>query len=85
MAAANENCSHFTANSSETDQVKTFLSTTPTGELCPVRLCPDCIVLPDAPICIRCSGLLVGPRTKCNSGVFGFFFARFSSLFHAIH
>ena len=43
-----------------------------------------CMILPDAPICIRCSGLLVGPRTKCNSGVFGFFVAfllHYSTLF----
>ena len=38
MAWLIENCLHFTANSSETDQVKNVF-VNHTGELCPVRLC----------------------------------------------
>ena len=48
-----ENCLHFYGKYDQNRPSKNVLSTTPVGELCPVRLCLFfCTVLPDAPICI---------------------------------
>ena len=56
-AAANYNCSYFTANTSETDQVKNVFLPSTAGELCPVRLCLFySMILPGAPICIVLGG-----------------------------
>ena len=55
------------------------------GELCPVRLCLFCMILPGAPICIVLGGSWSDLGCSATLECSAFLLPRLSPLFHAIH